>query len=116
MPFARVARSAAPASAGRNDVRRNTSVRTVPTASTNASVRYTRPNVSQPSLPGGAPCSQLVWMYSRPKKLPTRNSTNEIGTHDASASATWRIGPVQRASMITNAHARQSAACAMMPK
>ncbi len=30
MPFARVARSAAPASAGRNDVRRNTSVRSCP--------------------------------------------------------------------------------------
>jgi hypothetical protein len=39
IPFARVARSAAPWSAGRNDVRRNTTVRAAPTARTNTSVK-----------------------------------------------------------------------------
>jgi len=55
-------------------------------------------------------------MYSRPSRLPTRNNTNEIGTHDPSASATWRTGPVHFVSMITNAHARHSAPSDIAPK
>ena len=72
--------------------------------------------VSQPSLPGGAPCNQFVWMYSRPNHWPTMNSTSEIGTQAERPSATWRIGPAQRAPTMTRAHARQSAACDIVPK
>ncbi len=88
IPLARVALSAACFRVGRKEVRRKATVSSVPTSSTAVSVANTRPKESQPSLPYGAPWIQLLWIHSRPPRLPTRKSRKEIGTQAARPSAT----------------------------